>query len=168
MNKTKAIWVGGILIFVLGFGLLIYKTGENAPPVGEVISYQIDNEDRPRLKVLGESSQNIGTIKVSEERTAAFKIQNEGQKPLQIFQGSTNCGCTFGQVKASGQQSPLFGMHSNQNFMVELAFREEAEIEVTYKPYLMPVSGNVSRVAKIKTNDPENSTVEFTVEAFVE
>ena len=165
--KEKALLVVAAVFFFVGFGFLIYKTGGSSSQVGTVISYNIGDKERPRLKILGESSKDIGTLKVSEEKTAIFKIKNEGEKPLQIFRGSTNCGCTFGQVKTKNQESPLFGMHSNQNFIIELASQEEAVVEVTYRPYLMPVYGKVIRAVRLKTNDPGNPEVEFVIEAEV-
>lgn len=165
--RTKAFWAAGVVAFIIGFGFLIYKTGQPGSVLGGVVSYQPTDTERPRLTILGESLADLGTLKVSEERQAIFKIKNEGEKTLQIFGGSTNCGCTFGRVKTDKSESPFFGMHSNQNFLVEIEPQQEAEVEVVYRPYLMPVYGKVQRAATLKTNDPEKPEVDFVVEAEV-
>lgn len=167
--KGKVILAISIAGLLLGLGFLIYKTADTVSPIdGEIASYQTSDLEKPQLKVLGEATADLGTIGVNEEKSATFKIRNEGQEPLQIFYGATNCGCTFGRVKTASGESPLFGMHSNQDFLVEIAPPEEAEIQVIYRPYLMPVHGRVTRTATIKTNDPESPRLTFTVEAFVE
>jgi hypothetical protein len=166
--KEKFFLILASLVFLAVFGFLIYKTGQSGSVLGGVVSYQPTDTERPRLKLLGENLADLGTLKVSEERQATFKIKNEGEKTLQIFGGATNCGCTFGRVKTSSGESPFFGMHSNQSFLVEIAPQEEAQVEVVYRPYLMPVYGKVQRAVQLKTNDPEKPEVEFVVEASVE
>lgn len=166
--KEKFFLILASLIFVCGFGFLVYKTADTGSHGGEVASYQTTDEERPRLTTLGESLADLGTLEVSEERSATFKIKNEGQKPLQIHHGSTNCGCTFGRIKTGTNESPFFGMHSHQNFLIEIQPQSEAEVEVIYRPYLMPVYGKVQRAVTLKTNDPEKPEVEFVVEAVVE
>jgi extradiol dioxygenase family protein len=165
--STRLLFALTVALFV-GFGFLIFKTAGSGRETGTLALYQASDEERPRLKIYGENTQDLGKIKVSAEKAVGFRIANEGNKPLQIYHGATSCGCTFGRVKTSSAESPLFGMHSNQNFWVELAPQEEAEVEVIYRPYIMPVYGKVTRAATIKTNDPENPEVEFVIEAEVE
>jgi len=58
-------------------------------------------------------------------------------------------------------------MHNNQDFFFQLAPKEKAQVEVIYKPYIMPVYGKVQRTAILKTNDPDKPELSFVVEAFV-
>lgn len=169
MKKTY-LWLILTAIFFVGGLYLVYKlTTKAQPAVSQQIEfYKMSDTSRPKLKILGKNPFDLGKMKVSDERSATFTIQNQGDKPLQIFYGSTNCDCTFGQIKKNGYQSPLFGMHSNTDFYLALSPQEKAEVEVIYKPYLMPVSGQVQRGATLKTNDPGTPEMSFVVEAFVE
>lgn len=169
MKKTY-FWLAVAAVAFIGGLYFVYQLTTKAQPAAsqEIEFYQMSDTSRPKLKTLGKNPLDLGNMKVSDERSATFTIQNQGDKPLQIFYGATNCGCTFGQVKKGDYQSPVFGMHPSTDFYLALAPQEKAEVEVVYKPYLMPVSGKVQRAATLKTNDPENPEMSFVVKAFVE
>lgn len=130
--------------------------------------YKISDGQRPRLKIAGESFKDLGKMKLSDEKTVLFPIKNEGEARLEIFYGSSSCGCTSGQLKTKEKSSPVFDMHSNNQFYFELAPGEEGEVELIYKPSLMPAYGKVQRAVMLKSNDPENPQVSFSIEALVE
>ena len=107
-------------------------------------------------------------MKVTDEKTVEFAIENSGDKPLQLFKGSSSCGCTFGQIVINGDKSPEFSMHSKSTWTGSVNPGEKATLLVTYKPSIMPVKGEVSRAVYVSTNDPDNKELTFTVKAFVE
>lgn len=76
--------------------------------------------------------------------------------------------CTVGQVIYQEKASQEFGMHSQSNYVAEIAPGKEATIKVTYRPYLMPVYGYVEREVYMATNDPLNSKLVFKVTATVQ
>lgn len=171
----KKIYFWSIMAGGLVFGSLYIlslaspgKPGSAQKTSAEIVFYKISDQQRPRLKILGENYQDIGKMKLTEVKSAVFTIKNEGEKTLQIFSGSTSCGCTTGQIKTAAKQSAVFSMHTDDNFYFELTGQEEARLELTYKPSVMPVSGKVQRAARLKTNDPEYPEVTFSLEAFVE
>lgn len=168
MIKKTTIWLFLAGLLVLGFLYLVYTVTNSDRAEKKVVFYKISDKERPKLRFVEKPFKNIGRIKVSETKKTRFEIENQGGKPLQIFSGSTNCGCTFGQVKKKGEESPIFGMHQNQDFFLSLAPEEKGEVEVIYKPFLMPVYGRVQRAAILTTNDPDHPEVNFVIEAFVE
>ncbi|MEK7165799.1 MAG: DUF1573 domain-containing protein, partial [Patescibacteria group bacterium] len=111
---------------------------------------------------------DLGKMKVSDEKSAEFTIENTGDMPLQLFKVTSSCGCTFGIITINRQKSPEFSMHSKSNWTGTLNPGEKASVLVTYKPILMPVKGEVTRAVYISTNDPENKDLKFSVKAFVE
>ena len=106
-------------------------------------------------------------MKVSDDKSANFKIKNIGQKPLQLSNISSSCNCTFGQVIINGKESDVFGMHNVSDFAGEILPGKEAIIKVTYRPSIMLVYGAVEREVYVSTNDPENPKLIFKVKANV-
>jgi len=106
-------------------------------------------------------------MKVSDDKSANFKIKNIGQKPLQLSNISSSCNCTFGQVIINGKESDVFGMHNVSDFAGEVFPGKEAIIKVTYRPSIMPVYGVIEREVYVSTNDPENPKLIFKVKANV-
>lgn len=135
--------------------------------MSRVIFYQKTDQDRPVIEVAGPKSQDLGLLSVKSEKSATFTVRNSGNQVLQIYSGTSSCNCTFGQVVKGDNISPLFGMHNKRKFLVELAPGEEGSVAIIYRPYLMPSLGLNKRFITIKTNDPENSEVNFDIEATV-
>ncbi|MBI2450648.1 MAG: DUF1573 domain-containing protein [Candidatus Nealsonbacteria bacterium] len=114
--------------------------------------------------------QDLGNMKVSEERTAEFEIRNAGSQPLVMSGLQTSCMCTFGQIIIGENKSPIFGMamHGNPKWQGSLEPGQTAVAKVIYRPYLMPVQGPVERIFTFETNDPLNQKVNLVIKAFVE
>lgn len=115
-----------------------------------------------------DASSDLGRMKVTDEKSAAFIIENSGKDILQLFNVSTSCDCTFATVTINDSKSPEFGMHGKSSWVGEVKVGEKATVTAIYKPSIMPVSGPVSREIYVATNDPDNSKLTFTVSAFVE
>lgn len=164
--NTKT-FIVGIVIFtvvvLLGSYFLLVKTPS---PEVKVASYNTSSKDKPKVEVK-KTFFDMGKMKVSEQKTAEFTLKNIGNKPLQLFDISSSCGCTVGQISYQGKDSKEFGMHSVGSFETPIAPNTEAKVKVTYRPYVMPVYGQVERQVFISTNDPANPKLSFQVKAFV-
>jgi len=165
MAKDKLFVIVGLVIVVAGLVVWGIKDAKQKS-ANRLVTYQSSDSNRPRL-VIKERFRDIGQMKLQETRSTEFVLKNKGNRDLQIYYGTTNCGCTFGQVIAPGRKSPVFGMHTNQSFFISIKPGEEFAVKAIYKPFLMPVSGPVQRAVSIKTNDPDNRRVEFVIAANV-
>lgn len=154
-----------MLLFLFIGGSYFFLAGGNKPEV-KVASYTTNQTDRPKAEVK-ELLKDLGTMKVSEEKEASFILKNVGQKPLQLSNVSSSCGCTVAKIVIDGKESTEFGMHSQSDFVGEIAPGENATVKVIYRPYVMPVYGTVEREVYVTTNDPENSKLVFKVKAYV-
>ena len=163
MDRRQLLMLMGLIGVVAGLVVWGVKDSQNRQ---ELKRYTKEDINRPRL-VVKERFKDMGEMRLQETRSTEFVLKNEGNKDLQVYYGSTNCGCTFGQVITAGKKSPVFGMHSNQKFLVSVPPGEEFVVRAIYKPFLMPVKGPVQRAVYIKTNDPDNPQVEFVVGAVV-
>lgn len=166
--STDKIILGLVVLFTVAALVLIFAfSAKEQKNSSAITSYKATDSQRPKVK--SESYfQDLGKIKVSQEKSAVFYLTNTGSKPLQLFNISSSCGCTVGQIEIETQKSPEFGMHSNSNWSALLEPGKEAKIHVIYRPYVMPVSGEVTRDVYLQTNDPENPKLTFTVKANVE
>ncbi len=163
-DKKLIIW--GILIsaiLLVGSYLVVFFS--SGKPV-QVASYQTSDKDKPKVE-MKQSTVDMGTIKVSDEKYADFVVKNVGNAALQLSDISSSCGCTVGKLIYEGKQSAEFGMHSQAGFVSEIAAGKSAVMRVIYRPYVMPVSGLVEREVYASTNDPDNPKLIFKVKAFV-
>ncbi len=110
---------------------------------------------------------DLGEMKVADVKSRDFTIKNIGENPLQITSVSSSCNCAFGQIVYKGQTSKEYGMHAPGGFVNQIAVGDTAIIRVTYKPYIMPVYGPVTRDVYVGTNDPDNPRLTFTVQTVV-
>ena len=138
----------------------------NQKPATAITSYSSSDKEKPKVEAKTTFS-DLGKMKVSDDKSANFKIKNIGQKPLQLSNISSSCNCTFGQVIINGKESDVFGMHNVSDFAGEVFPGKEAIIKVTYRPSIMPVYGVIEREVYVSTNDPENPKLIFKVKANV-
>jgi len=164
---NSKILVIGLIIFSLMaiVGSYFILVGGQKPQV-QIISYSVSDKQRPKVEAKTIFS-DLGTMKVSEDRSANFKIKNIGQKSLQLSNVSSSCSCTFGQIIIDGKESELFGMHNISDFAGEVLPGKEATVKVIYRPSIMPVYGIIEREVYVSTNDPENPKLVFKVKATV-
>lgn len=151
------ILVGLIWVVVAGF------SGKNQ----KVAGYSTDDPNAPRAEIQ-EKKFDFGKIAVSDVAKHDFKIKNTGGDPLVIANIMTSCHCTTAILKISGQpDSPEFSM-GKSNWNGNIPPGSEASLEVIYKPAVMPVNGQVSRVVTFSTNDPANKEVQLEIVANVQ
>lgn len=94
--------------------------------------------------VLVEEVFNFGTMALGEVGTHAFIVKNEGDVPLKLAKGPTQCKCTLSELA-----------------MDSIPPGEEASIELQYEPKGL---GEFGQGASIWTNDPDNSELRIRVE----
>ena len=159
----------GLLGIITVFAIIITLILSQSDQKNQILisSYTVKDTQRPRVEI-SKSFQDIGKMKVSDEKTAKFTIENKGTKPLQLFKISSSCNCTFGQVIIGKEKSPEFSMHSSNNWTGTIPPNQKADLLVIYKPSIMPVSGIITRDVYVQTNDPANPNLTFTIKTFVE
>lgn len=164
-NKSVFLIIGALsAVAIVGIGFVALNESKSQ---AQVATYATTASSRPKA-VVASTFSDFGTMKVTDEKTAEFTIENTGDKPLQFFKVTSSCGCTFGTITINGIKSPEFSMHSKSNWTGELLPRQKASISVIYKPSIMPVKGEVTRTVYVSTNDPDNKELAFSVKAFVE
>ena len=165
MNKS---FIFGIFIFSVvvmsSSYFLVNGSNKSGVDLPEVFSSQDKEKPKVETKI---TVKDLGEMKVSDQKSESFLIKNIGNYPLTLFKISSSCGCTVGQIIIDGQESEEFGMHSQSDKSFQITPGKEAKVKVTYRPYIMPVSGKVDRQVFVETNDPENPRLEFKVTAFV-
>ncbi len=163
---SKGIIIGIVIFSIVVIGGSYFLLAGSQKPQVQITSYSLTDKERPKVEAKTTFS-DLGKMKVSEDKSANFKIKNIGQKPLQLSNISSSCNCTFGQVVINGKESELYGMHAPSDFAGEVLPGKEAIIKVTYRPSIMPVYGPVEREVYVNTNDPENPKLVFKVKATV-
>src|SRR3990172_6950030 len=167
-DKVVLLVIGGFTVLVL---VLIFMVSVNeskqAQGSSAVTLYTTNDVQRPKV-TLSNSLADLGTMKVKDEKSAQFTLENTGTKSLSLSRISTSCDCTFGQLTINGEKSPEFSMHSKNPWVGTINPGEKAVLEATYRPFIMPVSGPVTRDVFVSTNDPDNPRLTFTVKAIVE
>lgn len=167
-DKTIIWLIGGFTLLAVIL-IVFVAAGEQkeAKKIGQVIAYQTADAEKP-VASFDSGLKDLGTMQVSEEKSADFVVKNTGTKPLSMFNISSSCGCTAGVVTIAGVKSPEGAMHSKSDWIGSLNPGNEATVTVIYRPSVMPVKGDVSRSVYVETNDPASPKLTFTVKAFVE
>lgn len=160
--------IGGIgiitLLIIIFIAIVATKEGSSK---SSTPSYTTADRERPTVKT-DSDFQDLGKMKVTDEKTASFTITNIGKKPLTLSNVSSSCDCTFGKISINDTSSPELSMHSRSNWQGVVEPSKEAKVSVIYRPSIMPVKGEIGREVYITTNDPEKPTLTFSVKAFVE
>ncbi len=162
-TKTIIISLAVFLVLIIGVSFLL-TTGQKPEP--QVASYATTTKERP-IAEMKDALFDFGEIKVSDVKQKDFALTNTGNKPLQILNINSSCGCTNGQIIYKGETSKEFGMHSQSGFVTEIAPNTTATVRVIYRPATMPVYGPVEREVYLTTNDPEHQKLVFAVKANV-
>lgn len=167
-EKIIFLIIGGLTVIMLVF-IVFFSMNESkqTKTQASIVSYAKDDKDRPKLN-FSSTTSDLGKMKVKDEKTAEFILDNTGNKPLQLFKISSSCDCTVGVVEIDGKISPEFGMHANNIWVGQIDPGKKAVLKVIYRPYIMPISGVVTRDVYVQTNDPDNPKLTFTVKAYVE
>lgn len=94
--------------------------------------------------VIAETRFDFGSMARDEQRKHTFTIKNEGEAPLLLTRGATNCKCTISSLSQS-----------------EVAPGKTVDIELSWTP--RDLDPNFRKEARIQTNDPDNSEIRLYV-----
>src|SRR3989344_3354702 len=94
MNKffLGVIVIISIVIIAGSYVVLRAKT----PLAVSVTKYSTNDHQKPKVEI-DRTSYDLKSIKVSDTASAKFTVKNTGNKPLQLFDISSSCGCPGGQ-----------------------------------------------------------------------
>jgi len=151
------------VLFIAGSYIAVSKTAKQNV---EARTFTKDDPTRPHADV-SSTLVDMGSIKVNDTSFAKFTVKNTGKEALQLTDISSSCGCTVGKIIYKGQESEEFGMHSAGDYQTPIEPGTEAVVEVIYRPFVMPVYGDVGREVYVSTNDPENPKLVFQIKANV-
>ncbi len=161
--RTIVIFFAVMLAIVVGLSFLVTSKQPIQP---QAANYSSQNSDRPRVET-SDNFSDAGEIKVSDVIIRDFPIKNTGNKPVQLLNINSSCGCTSGKIIYKDFQSKEFGMHVQSGFVTEIAPGDIATMRLTYRPATMPVYGLVERSVYLSTNDPDNPKLTFSLKAIV-
>ncbi|HCM38104.1 MAG: hypothetical protein UV61_C0009G0034 [Candidatus Gottesmanbacteria bacterium GW2011_GWB1_43_11] len=166
MNTDTKIILGAIVLSVLVIvgAIFLIGSGESKSPKRETLG--------SASMMLDKNSEDFGSMKSDEERTATFTITNTSDAVLRIWNIATSCDCTFASIIINGQKTGEFNMAMHmsstlKNWIGEIPPKQTAQLEVTYRPKVMPVTGAVTRQVNFATNDPQHAEVEVSIKANV-
>ena len=157
-----ALLVGVVIIIAV---LLTTQTPTASLPV------TVTPGEEPQL-TMSERSVDLGTMKVSEERSKDIIITNVGKGPLVLSRIRTSCDCTYADLTIGGRTISFnMEMHNPvalRQWTGALAPGESATLKAIYRPFIMPVQGPVERIISFNTNDPKYPSVEIPLRAVVD
>jgi hypothetical protein len=158
----------GIVLFSFVFiGGAYFVLSAGSQPKVNIANYSKVDKNKPIIEV-GETSYDMGTIKVSDTKVKEFEVKNVGSKPLLLSEISSSCGCTSAQIIYKSTLSKTFSMHSQSDYVAQIEPNTSAIVKVVYMPFTMPVYGIVERQVFMSTNDPSKPKLEFNIKANVQ
>lgn len=163
MNEKKF-----IIRIVLVSVLVILGGYYFATRTGSSTQVQVNREAKAAVK---ETSYDWGKIGLNGGNVEkVFEIKSEGTQPLKLSNISTSCMCTTAQLILGDETSPLFGMHPNSSYILEVPPKKSAKLKVVFDPAFHGPSGVgvISRQVTVSTNDPKNPELNFMSTAMVE
>jgi len=152
-----------LTIAIIGIAMVAFKESKGQ---AAITTYTLSDQEKPLVRVV-KNSVDFGDMNVSDEKTAEFILENIGNKPLELYGVTSSCGCTFGEIEINKIKSPRFAMHAKSDWSGVIQQGNTATVKVTYIPSIMPVKGDVTRMVYVKTNDPKNQELTFSVKANV-
>lgn len=165
MISQKVLVVVFVSCIILIVGAVVLLPSDNQKK--NIVSYSSADKEKPVVQTRG-MLFDFGKIKVADVKEKDFEVKNVGTKTLALFDMTSSCGCTAGQVIYQGKTSREFGMHTSGDEVFNILPNTSAIIKVTYRPFVMPVYGAVAREVYVSTNDPQNQKLIFQVKSYVE
>jgi len=93
----------------------------------------------------------------------SFSFENRGEKDLRVWGISSSCDCTSAHVIIGGVQGPHIGMHTEGTWEGRIPPGASATLVAVYDATQMPDLYVGSREIYVRTNDPAQSMVTFTI-----
>lgn len=158
MNDKKIIISLVLMTFIVVGGGIFLFSGSGAQPTMSV--------SKNAKVMVDQKTYDWGKIPYSGGNVVkTFTIKNTGTDPLQLTNIKTSCACTKAQVIIGSANSPYFSMHTTSSWIGEVPAGKEAKLTVIFDPTFHGPSavGPMTRIISMQTNDPANSTLEFTL-----
>src|SRR3990172_9545135 len=95
-KKFIVLVVTGASVLLVGAYLLVSKTSSPQSEGVKVASYTTSAKEKPLAEVK-DTLKDFGKIKLADEKTQDFTINNIGNRPLQLSNIKSSCHCTSGQ-----------------------------------------------------------------------
>jgi hypothetical protein len=155
MNTTTILSLVGFILLVGGLYFFANTQGQaNAPEetsTGALVA-------TPLFYDFGEIPLYGGMV------TTEVVLKNEGAEDIQIYAGTTSCGCTEAEV-----DGVRFGMHTGMARTVTVRGGGETPLTIYYDPFAHGPSGVglAERSVFIKTNSKERPELEVRIKALV-
>src|SRR3972149_10005872 len=140
-----------IVVFSVVMLVFIYFITAGQKPDPSVVQFSAQDVDRPKAEPT-QLFANLGEIKVTDVKQQDFILKNAGTKSLQILGVSSSCGCTTGQIIYKDNESKIYSMHAQGEYVTDIAPGDTAIIRLVYRPATMPVYGLVEREVYVTTN----------------
>lgn len=167
--KINWVFVGAIAatILIIAIGVILApKTSPSRP--------MLDISEKAKLE-LSETFHDWGNIDMRDGKVShIFKVKNVGEEDLKLANFKTSCMCTEVKLKVKSEklkveESPIFGLHTQSDWVGVIPPGGEGEVEVIFDPaYHGPQgTGSVTRTVNFETNDTANSKVELRLQAYV-
>ncbi len=164
MTQENKIIIGVILftlLILIGGVILLSGSGSTSPTITflENVKATVDQKNYD----WGQINMKDGNV------SKIFVIRNTGTDVLKLTKVKTSCHCTKAEVTIDGNISPSFGMNTASPWVGEVTPGNEAQLNIVFDPaYHGPNGvGPITRYISVDTNDPDNSTLEFTLTANV-
>lgn len=158
------IFMGAVVISLLllvGVVMIFSKSGSTTAEIvasGKVEAITVNN------------SHDWGTISMKDGKVEAiFEVKNDGSETLKLYDVITSCTCTTAQLILGDNKSPLFGMHSKFDYVLEIPSGETAQVKAVFDPAFHGPTGvgQISRQITVKTNDASRPQLTFNAMADV-
>lgn len=110
------------------------------------------------------NSHDWGTISMKDGKVEViFEVKNNGSETLKLYDVVTSCTCTTAQLILGDNKSPLFGMHSKFDYVLEIPAGETAQVKAVFDPAFHGPTGvgQISRQITVKTNDASRPQLTF-------
>ena len=159
MKPSTSLAVIGVILALGGIALgvnhflsndpTVTQSAKRAPVTAPQGAPEIAPEGPYPKAVVSEYVHNFNVMVVGATKSHTFVITNEGEAPLELFQGQTTCKCTMSEM-AQDKIPP----------------GESAEIELSWTP--KGPQEQFSQSAAIWTNDPDNQEITLEITGMVD
>lgn len=159
-DKKFILGVIVVTLFIMAGGVLL---------ASKMASPQIQATADAKVTV-SETVFDWGTIGMeSGKAEKSFEIKNTGSETLKLFGVKTSCDCTTAQLIQGNTTSPIFGMHTESSYVLDVAPGGKADLKVIFDPaYHGPTGvGPATRQITVSTNDPDKQRLNFILTAMV-
>lgn len=161
-NNSNLSWKNTLLALTLAIlGVVLGAYLAFSPKNSETTSTLVNTEIS-----IPEESYDWGEIDINGGVVNhSFIVKNEGNETLDLSNITTSCMCTTAKLIGDAEESPVYGMHSQSNYIMELAPQQSAKLYVEFDPaYHGPTgTGPITRIITIDTNDSDNKILNFTL-----